>query len=541
MNFRVRNWPLKQQLLLIVITVVVSSLIIFAFENGRLQKNIELDAYSQSSDIQLEAVKLGLEIANTRENFESIHHVFGWAAKNDNLDFIVLTDEANEILAHYPDTLKISVAELLAMPNQVNYASRVFVKSTKWYSNLSGHGTIFIGYNTDYIKASKNKALVKLLVLVFILVIVSGLATYIVAMGITRPLEELKKVTQKIEQNEKDVRANENTGSLEIQIVAQSFNAMLDKLNETQVQRLHEMQVFNHSLEDQNHRLTNAYSELEDKSKQLSQQKEKATGALNDLKNAQVKLIQSEKMASLGQLVASVAHELNTPSGAINGAIGEISRDYLEIMNDTISLFEVLNTGQVAQYMSVMETLIELEVNLSTSEIRKSTKDIIARLRDCNLDDIRHYGRLLAQVGFNRELIEQAKELFFTPYSPLIVRSFHNIGMSRIHIRDIKIAINRIIQLVQALKTYSKIDSESIAFTNIGFDLDNTLIILRNQIKRAITVHKHFDPLPKVKCYPGKLNQVWTNLIHNSIQAMKGEGELTLRLKQLDEESVKES
>tara|TARA_B100000989_G_scaffold160655_1_gene119940 strand:- start:67 stop:576 length:510 start_codon:yes stop_codon:yes gene_type:complete len=82
------------------------------------------------------------------------------------------------------------------------------------------------------------------------------------------------------------------------------------------------------------------------------------------------------------------------------------------------------------------------------------------------------------------------------------------------------------------------VDTDKVSETSLEEDLNNTLIIFHNKIKRAIIVEKEFEELPKVKCYPDKLNQVWTNLIHNSIQAMAGSGKIVLRLKKVDKETV---
>lgn len=75
--------------------------------------------------------------------------------------------------------------------------------------------------------------------------------------------------------------------------------------------------------------------------------------------------------------------------------------------------------------------------------------------------------------------------------------------MSQIHVRDIRIAISRIIQLVKALKTYSRVDNETESYTSLKDDLENTLIILHNKTKRAITIEKEFEEVPNVKMLSG--------------------------------------
>lgn len=373
------------------------------------------------------------------------------------------------------------------------------------------------------------------MILASFLIIGTGVSSFLIAQGITKPLESLQKVTQLVSSDSLDTRANENAGSLELQAVAASFNAMLDKLDHAQTKRIEEMEQYNQSLEQQNIKLIQAYDALDQQRKKLEEESKRATIALEKLKSAQVQLIQAEKMASLGQLVASVAHELNTPSGAIYSAINEISKDYVEIMDDTATLVNQLSPRDGLIYLNSLKRIIVNTQNLSTVEIRSLSQELAKILEQTNLSNVNYHARLLAQVGFSPELTTEIFPLLSSKYGELVIRSLHNIGMSRIHIRDIEIAISRIIHLVKALKTYSRIDSDSFGVTDIAQDLNNTLIILNNKIKRAITVHKEFDALPKVRCYPGRLNQVWTNLIHNSIQAMKGKGDIYLRLKKIDD------
>ncbi|MBE9563212.1 MAG: HAMP domain-containing histidine kinase, partial [Proteobacteria bacterium] len=121
-----------------------------------------------------------------------------------------------------------------------------------------------------------------------------------------------------------------------------------------------------------------------------------------------------------------------------------------------------------------------------------------------------------------------------------IQHSLRQFGTSQIHVRDIKIAIDRIAKIVKALKHYSHIDDSNLTLTSLQEDLDNTLIILHNQLKHGVIVHKKYDDIPPFRCYADLLNQVWTNLIYNSVQAMNAQGEIFVRLKKINDKIIVE-
>jgi len=97
-------------------------------------------------------------------------------------------------------------------------------------------------------------------------------------------------------------------------------------------------------------------------------------------------------------------------------------------------------------------------------------------------------------------------------------------------LEEIRQGANRISEIVKALKAYSYMDQAPVQSVDIHEGLDNTLVVLRSKLKPGITVHRQYAPdLPKIQAYGSELNQVWTNLIDNAIDAMNGEGEITLR------------
>lgn len=97
------------------------------------------------------------------------------------------------------------------------------------------------------------------------------------------------------------------------------------------------------------------------------------------------------------------------------------------------------------------------------------------------------------------------------------------------NIKNIRYAIRNIVRIVKALKSYSHLDqSKTFSSSNIIEGMETTLIILNNQIKYGIDVIKNFQEIPLVICNPDELNQVWTNLIQNSIQALKGKGKIEI-------------
>ncbi len=94
--------------------------------------------------------------------------------------------------------------------------------------------------------------------------------------------------------------------------------------------------------------------------------------------------------------------------------------------------------------------------------------------------------------------------------------------------KDIKMSIDIITRIVNALKLYSRLDQAQVEEVDIHEGIETTLIILQSQIKQGVEIERNFGDIPKIPCYANELNQVWTNIIHNAIQAMNGSGTLKI-------------
>ncbi len=183
--------------------------------------------------------------------------------------------------------------------------------------------------------------------------------------------------------------------------------------------------------------------------------------ALQELQQTQAQLIHAEKISSLGQLVASLAHEINNPISFICG-----------------------NLSYANKYVKELIELLELYQKECTS--------------------------LSPEI---QEKIKTSDFFFLMKDLPEVLSSM-------------QIGVDRIRQMMQSLRTFSRIDEEEMKKVNIHEGIDSTLLMLQSRIKsqakgRGIKIIKEYDKLPDIQCYPGQLNQVFMNILSNAIDALE--------------------
>lgn len=267
----------------------------------------------------------------------------------------------------------------------------------------------------------------------------------------------------------------------------------------------------------------------------------KLSEALENLKKMQQNLIQSEKMAALGQLIANIAHEINTPLGVINASISNIETAFKQTLQKLPSILKHLSDAEQLRFVDFIEEGIKGK-NLSTREERQAKKNLLAWTQQQQIAHNENVVTSLVNSGVIEETClqnymallkhSQNVELFEMAYQ--LIRQHKNSD-------NIKLAIERASKIVFALKNYSRLEENSEkAKINVIETIETALMLYHNQLKQNIEVIKEFESLPEIDCYPDELNQVWTNLIHNALQAMNYKGILEIQaIKQNNEILVK--
>ncbi|MEG4324300.1 CBS domain-containing protein [Microcoleus sp. herbarium5] len=264
----------------------------------------------------------------------------------------------------------------------------------------------------------------------------------------------------------------------------------------------------------------------------LSQKNAELSHTLEELKRTQKELIQSEKMAALGQLIAGVAHEINSPLGAIRSSVQNIADFWAEQLQQLPIFFQQLSPEQRQDFFALLHTSSQGTDTLSSKEKRQLKKILQGQLESENIDDAASLACTLLDIGIGNN-VERFLPLLKDSQSRNIVQTAYQFATVQKSTKNIATATDRAAKIVFALKSYSRYDqSGSKVIANITDGIDTVLTLYHYQIKHGVEVVRNYGTnLPSVLCYPDELNQVWTNLVHNALQAMGNKGVLKIDIK----------
>jgi len=241
-----------------------------------------------------------------------------------------------------------------------------------------------------------------------------------------------------------------------------------------------------------------------------------------------------EKLASLGKLSAGLAHELNNPAAAASRASSMLRAvvEKRERANAQLDQ-ENISTEARALLRTIESKAVEVQAQVKPKnplELNDRKEELQSWLESHGVEDGWEVAPVLAEADAKIEHLEHLSEKYSGPLmGPAIRRIGAMLEISRL-LADIEHSTCRISDLVKAIKEYSFMDEAQRQEVDVAKGIESTLTMLSHKLKHGITIVRNYDPnLPRVPSYGSELNQVWTNLIDNAADAMKGEGELRIR------------
>ena len=277
---------------------------------------------------------------------------------------------------------------------------------------------------------------------------------------------------------------------------------------------------------------------MQDLQGQLRAQNTEISATLARLKATQTQLVLSEKMAVLGQLVASVAHEMNTPLGVIRASASTTE----EFLNRSFFQFPVLLNSLAPDLQTILLQMVNTAIDATPWLLQTSSRDRRAARRgienqlECvGISRALEIADLLIDIGIYQDITPFLGPLRHPESFKLLeaVYGFTSIYRSN---QMTQSAVDRASIVVQALRQYAYTGdpSEPIA-TDLKGSIETLLTLYHSQMRNCVEVVRDYQPIPLVLCYCDELQQLWNNLIQNALQAMAYQGTLTVAIRRVDD------
>ncbi len=254
------------------------------------------------------------------------------------------------------------------------------------------------------------------------------------------------------------------------------------------------------------------------------------------LHNNEVLIQQHQKLSALGKLSAGLAHELNNPAAAARRAAGQLQGAAQAVQSQALALNRHLDPARLELVDALRQEALERAARHTPLDplAQSDREDEVATwLDDHNVPDGWQLAPVFVAAGFGVEWLDSVAEHINAEALSDVLNWIASTLNLRELLNEVEQSTTRISELVKAVKSYSYMDQAPVQNVNVNEGLENTLVILRHKLKDGITVIREYDPaLPRISAYGSELNQVWTNLIDNAVDALEGKGQIRIRTAQ---------
>jgi signal transduction histidine kinase len=349
-------------------------------------------------------------------------------------------------------------------------------------------------------------------------VVITLLAAIFMGNALSRPIKRLVEGTEKIAKGELNYRVRIESKDT-IGQLATSFNKMAGDVQRTTsslIQEVNERKKAQELLSRAKEAAETASAELEDQNKKLKQAHEHIVQREKKLKDAQSQLVLSEKMASLGVLISGIAHEINTPAGAIVNVSSDLGAKIKTIINHLMNIHD-LSYEELHLLGSLTEQFTNGQFAPESGLQWKKSRGIRKWLAELGVENQKGVVTILSKYN----LLDKER---LAPYEPLLKKQWamelmDSFGTVYAGMQICDSSIKKISEIVKALKYYAYTDMDNTSLLDINENIQNVLLLLHNKLKYSLDVEKELQSLPHIHC-TSEISQVWTNLISNAHDAV---------------------
>jgi two-component system NtrC family sensor kinase len=437
-----------------------------------------------------------VSIEENLENYVSTTSVLFATTTKDavlSFDLASLEDFVKEIMSN-ESLLYVRILDnnnnLLASKNKNYYITQAFSFDDSYqaidddvYDNFEEivvnnviYGRIEMGFSTEKVEKEINVARRLAGIIVVIQISLMILFSFFLGVYLTRQLKVLANTARQVAAGDLSQQVAINATD-EIGEVAHSFNKMIASLEEANERS----RLYSEKLSDANENLE---ERVKRRTSKILEQNEMLETAIEEVRQTQKQLVQSEKMASIGQLAAGVAHEINNPVAFVKSNLSTLVQ-YVQTYHEIIDKQrELINSFDVENNQNLKQKILQLDEYIHDNDIEFINEDIIILVKE-SID-----------------------------------------------------GTHRVSEIVQGLKVYSRESDDVMRDFDINQCLSDTLKMLSNELKYACELVTHWEDLPLYRGNKGNLSQVFTNLIVNALQSMVDVGTLTINTALVDEKIV---